>query len=89
MTLAVDDDGVVHTWGDYSNGIQGGGADPTVAPGAVDPNHVEFASSTRLAVHALAVTENGNIYAWGQGYNGALGNNGVDNEDEPVQVLVP
>lgn len=39
--------------------------------------------------HALAVTLNGSLYAWGRGFSGQLGNNQTGNVSSPVSVGTP
>jgi len=38
------------------------------------------------ANHAFALDENGNLWAWGGGNNGVLGQNSTSDKDTPVKV---
>lgn len=39
--------------------------------------------------HSLALTENGQLYSWGDGKNGKLGNGGVSSRWEPTIIDSP
>jgi len=93
-SLAVKMDGTVRTWGDNFNGQLGNGTndDRNV------PVKVKTASGTTLGgikavaggeYHSLALKEDGTVLAWGNNFNGQLGNgsSGLDSDSNvPVQV---
>ena len=98
-SLAVGSDGNAYAWGDNSNGQLGDGTYTTrYAPVRVktpdrntypdlpsDFTYLQVAGSN----HSLAVGSDGNVYAWGDNYDGQLGNNTTGNSSVPVRVRNP
>lgn len=53
------------------------------------PSSVRYVSVVAGQQHTLAIDENGAIWAWGSGGQGALGNNSTANSSSPVKVILP
>ncbi|MDR1152396.1 MAG: hypothetical protein LBK72_07975 [Bifidobacteriaceae bacterium] len=88
--IALTADGDVYTWGAHSSGKLGIGP---VEVNSFTPNLVTFpVSITATAVgagadHSVALTEDGDIFTWGNNELGQLGNSGAGVEvDTPVKV---
>ncbi|MCX6873797.1 MAG: hypothetical protein NTW21_08310 [Verrucomicrobia bacterium] len=90
-SLALTVDGRVFAWGNNASGQLGvGSATNSPVPLAVDVSGV-LAGKRVVAVSAgasfsLALTESGEVFAWGANYYGQLGNNGTANSQQPVAV---
>ncbi|MCL2595385.1 MAG: hypothetical protein FWD83_07695, partial [Promicromonosporaceae bacterium] len=92
-SFAVDSNGYVFAWGSGANGRLGNG-------GTIDQNlpvRVEVSAGVPLtdivqvslgASHALAVSSNGDVFAWGHRADGRLGNNTTGNQWEARAVRV-
>ena len=91
ITLALKQDGTVWCWGKFHH-EQGGifgdypscGATPTQVP-----NLHNVTSIAAGADHALAITIDGRVWAWGYNSGGALGDPNVHFTVDPVLVNVP
>ncbi|HZS91907.1 MAG TPA: hypothetical protein VFE42_31040 [Chloroflexota bacterium] len=74
--MALTRDGRVFTWGDDQYGETGDGTFNTYTP---NPTQVRGLPPIKAIAagyyHDLALGVNGNVYAWGYGYYGQLGNN--------------
>jgi alpha-tubulin suppressor-like RCC1 family protein len=94
FTLALRDDGAVFAWGANGLGQLGNGDAPNDADHptqVVGPEGVGFLSDIVAldagSDHALAVREDGAVFAWGNNSQGQLGvGNTGGNSDVPVQV---
>lgn len=85
FSLALDSGGLAYAWGEnYSGNLGIGGTIPgftypNLVPVAVDTNGVLNGKNlTAIAAgnyHALALSSEGKVYAWGSNSSGALGNN--------------
>jgi uncharacterized repeat protein (TIGR02543 family) len=90
--LALSADGLLFTWG-WNNNLQlgnGSTVDYTNVPVAVDMTGV-LAGKTVVALgtgnmHNQVVTSDGQIFTWGYGEEGQLGNGGTTNSGVPVAV---
>jgi alpha-tubulin suppressor-like RCC1 family protein len=86
-TLVLRDDGTVWAWGDNGLGQLGDGT-------AQDKSHPVRVSGLVAAVksiatnskHVLAVTTDGNVWAWGSGEYGQLGNGASSNSQSAIKV---
>ncbi len=92
--MALTSDGLVYAWGNNANGQMGKvtAATQFLAPSAVLSTGVlagkKIVSIVAGKTHALALSSDGLVYAWGQGTNGALGNAASSNSQTPVAVDV-
>lgn len=89
-TLALTNDGL-YAWGANSAGQLGDGtaSNHTTAAKVIFPP--EVTSVTGIAAgysHSLAITNDG-LYAWGDNFNGQLGNGSLSNQSLSVKVLFP
>ncbi len=90
-SLAIGSDGKIYAWGHNSFGQLGNGT--------TTDSHVPIAISLPAGVSARAIAaegfssmalgSDGNVYTWGDGANGALGNGGTANQNTPVKVSLP
>jgi hypothetical protein len=90
-SLALGSDGTVYAWGYNAYGQLGNGT--------TTDSHIPIAVSLPAGVSAnaiaaggffsMALGSDGNVYTWGQGADGALGNGGTADEDMPVEVPLP
>ena len=94
-SLALKNDGTVWAWG---NGYDGGlgnnsNASSSVPVQVVGPGGVgNLAGVTSIAAggrYSLALKNDGTVWAWGNGYDGGLGNNSNASSSVPVQVTGP
>ena len=95
-SFAIRKDGTVWSWG-YNSVLQLGvtGGNTTVAQqvlgGASGSQYLTDIVEVKASkVHTLALKANGTVYAWGNNYDGQLGNGYASNTSEsnlPIQVL--
>lgn len=89
-SLAIAADGTVWAWGGEDNGTLGTGAlDSSPVPVPVDSTPLGARTITNVAAgffHSLAVASDGTVWAWGQNFDGQLGNGTFDESPAPVQV---
>jgi alpha-tubulin suppressor-like RCC1 family protein len=88
--MALDVHGVIWTWGDDVSG-QGGNGAATAAipvPTQVDTGATTFDQIAAGGQFDLALDSDGNVWAWGNNYNGQVGNGDTSGAvvDTPVQV---
>jgi alpha-tubulin suppressor-like RCC1 family protein len=91
FSLAVTTSGQVYAWGSNSTGTLGNGQTGgfSATPGLVKlPAGVRIRSVAGGFDHALAVTTEGQVYAWGGNDDGQLGN-GSDGPATGTPALVP
>ena len=89
--LAIGNNDTLYAWGYGGSGEMGNGTTLGANPVAVRVSMPPGVVVTSLAAgrnHALAIGSDGNIYAWGQGGQGQLGNNSIRNSSVPVQLLL-
>jgi alpha-tubulin suppressor-like RCC1 family protein len=91
-SLALTSSGQLYAWGFNAFGQLGIGS----FSNALGPQFVNFPPGvtgwTAIAAgtnHSLALGNDGNIYAWGRGLDGVLGNGGSTNSFRPQRVIRP
>jgi alpha-tubulin suppressor-like RCC1 family protein len=86
-SYAVRGDGSVWSWGYNGDGELGNGYSGGSVPA---PFKISGLSGVKQVAagnyHVLAVTTNGNVYAWGLNTNGELGDGTVTNRNSPVLI---
>ena len=92
QSIALASDGTVYTWGWNQHGQLGNGTTMNSRiPVAVVTAGTPLAGKTISQIaagnaHALAMTDDGTMYAWGWNQHGQLGNNSTINSSLPVIV---
>lgn len=84
-------------WGNNDYGELGNGTTCTGSPcsGSTLPITVAVPGTPEIVQvaggsgHTVALTSTGNVYAWGLGTSGQLGNNGTASSSTPVEVCAP
>ncbi len=91
--LAVDVNGDVFSWGKNTSGVLGDGTETDrSAPVWVPlPTGVKIASVATGLTHSLAMSDSGDVYAWGSNALGQLGIDGMPDSGThtPVPVTLP
>ncbi len=86
---AVLQDGTVQCWGENTSGEAG--SDPNSYSTLLSPRQVSgIANVAQVSVgegSACALRSDGNVYCWGNNYNGALGDGTTTNSFVPVHVI--
>ncbi|GCF93871.1 hypothetical protein NRIC_17620 [Enterococcus florum] len=93
---AIDYQGYVWTWGHNANGKLGAGVAEEARyfggmkrlPFFVD-NDIKVKEIVTSYRAFFALTEDGKIYAWGNGARGKMGNNSLADAHSPVKVQIP
>ncbi len=92
-TVAVKNDGTVWAWGynrtawDYPTGQLGSSSPVSTALPLQVPGLTGITAISAGAYHNLALDSSGNVWAWGLGYYGEIGNGSNNNPTAPVKVL--
>ena len=92
FSLALDSQGGLYSWGFGERGRLGLGSESVVFSPTMVNGFGDISSDTVIisisagGSHALAVDENGTVYAWGDGEDGRLGTGAGTNELEPVSL---
>lgn len=86
--VALDDQGRVYAWGDNSVGILGVDTSTSYSstPVQISVTGVKFKAVSAGFDHALAISSDGKVYAWGNNDNGQLGNENYRNHSTPTLV---
>lgn len=84
-------DGNVYTWGDKENGVSGHGEDHTEGqqylPKIIDDLvEIEVVQISACGFHSAVLTKDGQVYTFGEGKFGRLGNNNETNQLKPMLV---
>ena len=102
--MAMDTDGSLYTWGynyygQFGNGTATGGSSTTRATYAADPARVPDPKDTSKAFkaaqvsaganHALAISQDGALWAWGYNDRGQLGDGSTTSRPTPEQIQDP
>lgn len=90
-TVALTSDGAIYAWGLGSSGQLGHGTNAgRSTPTAVDMTDVLAGKRVVNVVaggsHTVALTSDGQLYAWGSNGSGQLGNNSTTSSPKPVAV---
>ena len=91
-SMALDSEGKVYSWGENVNGLLGtGDAIPTLSPVLVETWRTPMEGKKIVQIsaggaHSMALDSEGNIYAWGWGGEGQLGNGENNNSNVPILV---
>lgn len=91
-SMALDSEGKVYSWGENVNGLLGtGDAIPTLSPvlvriGGTSMEGKKIVQISAGGAHSMALDSEGNIYAWGWGGEGQLGNGENNNSNVPILV---
>ncbi|MGH3486637.1 MAG: RCC1 domain-containing protein [Actinopolymorphaceae bacterium] len=89
--LALTDTGEVYSWGNNDFGQLGDGTNssrssPELVPFPVGTTVTQIAAG---ALHSLALTSTGAVYAWGANWSGGLGDGTTTDSATPVAADVP
>lgn len=91
FSLAVTDSGNLYAWGTNTDGQLGQGTTAI----AREPKKIPFPASSKIVraaagtSHVLAVTDVGDVYAWGARDNGEVGNEKTEDQKKPVKINFP
>ncbi len=87
---AIGSDGNLYGWGMGTNGQLGVGTSDSSVPIAVSlASGVKPTAITDNLHTGYAIGTDGNLYAWGYGLSGELGNGGTSSDSPPVIVSLP
>lgn len=91
FTTCLTDRGIIMTFGSGSNGCLGHGnftdvTQPKIVEALLGYEIVQVACG---ASHVLAISNEGEVFAWGRGDNGRLGLGTLDSHNSPQQVALP
>lgn len=91
--FAKSTDGQMYAWGYDGTGSLGTGtlgsqSTPTLVLGALDFVKIERSHRSVSAIHhTVGLTRGGDMYAWGNGTSGQLGDNAIQTRSSPVAVI--
>ena len=92
-TVAVDTQGEIYSWGGNTHGQLGRSttSTPVDEPGKVDtPVGVTFIQASAGGSHSVAISDDGNLYTWGNATKGRLGRDTNNTPaDKPGKVDTP
>jgi len=95
FTIALRFDGTVWAWGNNANGRLGNGTviasnTPVQVRGVGGTGYLtNIVAVSAGQDHALALRDDGRVFAWGSGANGRLGNGLLLDSNTPVYVSIP
>ncbi len=86
ISMALDDNGKVYTWGSDTYGKLGNGESSAdvLIPTQIGLSNIVDIEAGRY--HMLAVGSNGHVYAWGKNTDGELGNNNNTEQPSPIDI---
>lgn len=86
--LAVRQNGTAWAWGWNSCGQLGNNSTVSrSSPVSVEGGFTDWCQVSAGAAHSMGLRQTGQLYAWGYGSNGRLGNNSTDTQLQPVAVV--
>lgn len=87
-SVAVKSDGTFYVWGDNSTGHLGYTLPSTfyIPPTNLGIINTHIVKACPGGVHILLLSSEGDIYSWGSGYSGRLGNGGEDASTFPEPI---
>jgi len=90
-SLALTSDGQVFAWGNNSGGQLGNNSTASSSVAVPVDMSGALAGKTVVAIaagdmHSMALTSDGNVFAWGSNWSGQLGNNSTTSSPVPVPV---
>jgi alpha-tubulin suppressor-like RCC1 family protein len=98
-SVSIHPDGTLWAWGLNFEGQLGDGSttgrtQPTQvllpsSSGSLDPHNARWAQVATGSAHTLALTIDGELYAWGSNSDGQLGDGSTANHHTPVKVALP
>jgi alpha-tubulin suppressor-like RCC1 family protein len=98
-SASIHPDGTLWAWGSNFSGQLGDGTTtPHTLPtqvllpssgGSIDPINAHWAQVATGNAHTLALTIDGQLYAWGSNYDGQLGNGSTTGQLTPLKVELP
>jgi len=91
LSLALAANGTLYAWGyniygELGNNTTTSSSVPVAVSAGAVPTGTRFVQVAAGSLHALTLTANGTLYAWGSNSNGQLGNNSTTNSSVPVAV---
>ncbi|XBH22720.1 hypothetical protein V5R04_05730 [Jonesiaceae bacterium BS-20] len=90
-SVAIGDDGRTYAWGENYAGRLGDGTEEnqlTPVP-VITPSGVSFTLVAAGEEHTLAIGDNGKTYAWGENWQGEIGDGTFEPRKVPVEVQLP
>jgi len=88
FTLALREDGMLWSWGENYNGVLGIGMFSTNSPSPQPVmTNVTWRAISAGSSHALALRDDGTLWAWGLNSHGQLGDGTITNRNSPVRVF--
>ena len=89
-TYAITEEGDLYAWGSDSVGKLGMNVSSTLipkkVPGISNVKQISTGTKFNSDIHTLAVTEEGDLYAWGYNSNGELGDGTRTYKSKPVKI---
>ncbi len=87
FSLAIDREGRAWTWGSNSAGQLGNGSAASAQPEPrIIPGLIEVVALSAGSDHALALRQNGDVWAWGSNQRGQIGDASTQTRRLPVPV---
>lgn len=89
-TMIVKTDGELWAWGNNSSGILLNDdiiSTPIFGRVKIMDNVSAISMYYTLGSYALAIKTDGSLWAWGENYNGQLGNGTTENQHTPIKVM--
>jgi len=89
FTVALTNDGKIYAWGDNTFGQLGNGTNTASStPQLIDVPGVTFTKIACGSGHVMALSSDGQLYAWGLNDYGQLGNGTTENAKTPQPITV-